>query len=185
MQSTPATVGAARGNDTERLGLPMLSNDTVRIPLRTYTGAIRAYALVDAADADWVNRWRWYLNPNGYAIRVGYINGRKCVFRLHRELLGLKPGDGTEGDHIDRDKLNNRRLNLRVTTHTGNGQNVSPRQGVTSKHRGVAWHRGAAKWEAYVQLNGHKVYLGLFADEMEAANTARASRLEHMAGATD
>src|SRR5690348_7035928 len=101
----------------------MQGDDTARIPLRARDGSIRAHVIVDASDAAWVNQWRWSLS-GGYAYRTATINGRKETVWLHRALLGCIQRDGIEVDHIDRDRLNCRRHNLRRLNHSGNAQNV-------------------------------------------------------------
>lgn len=155
------------------------------IPLRARDGSVRAYAIVDAADADWVNQWRWCLDGNGYASRGVRHSGRTRQFQLHRELLGLTRGDGFEGDHIDRNHLNCRRYNLRVVRRPGNTQNKSSYAGSTSAYRGVSWTADRGRWQAQIQVNGKKTHLGFFSDEHEAAEVARAARVRMMPFATN
>lgn len=157
----------------------------IRIPLRNRQHVVRAYAVVDATDADWVNQWRWFLDDDGYAARRPWIDGRQVWILLHRELLGLSHGDIREGDHIDRDRLNNRRCNLRVATKTINRQNRAALAGSSSQHRGVGWDKRRSKWAAYARKDGRMLNLGRFDDELEAAGLALTARLELMPGATD
>ncbi|MGE3267179.1 MAG: AP2 domain-containing protein [Chloroflexota bacterium] len=166
---------------------PILSNDglTASIPLHTRAGSIRAYAVVDAADAEWASQWRWSLDSDGYAVRSTYDHGRRRLLKLHRALLGLIHGDDTEGDHIDRDRLNDRRNNLRATTREGNGQNVSSFSGSTSEFRGVSWENGRQKWRADIKANGRSKNLGYFDTESEAAEAARLARARLMPFAVD
>lgn len=160
----------------------MQTDDSIRIPLRTRDRkTVRAYVIIDAADAQWVNQWRWCLNSVGYAVR----REGKDIVLLHRALLGLVKGDGMEGDHIDRDKLNCRRSNLRAITKHGNRQNVPARKGASSKYRGVSWDKAAGKWVAGIGINGKRKYLGYFTDEHEAAEVARAARARYLPFALD
>jgi hypothetical protein len=162
-------------------------DDGVQIPLRARDGSIRAYAIVDAADADWVNQWRWsLLNHGSYARRRETVDGRQKTILLHRELLGLpRVKDGRRGDHIDRDTLNDRRSNLRVVTHTGNMQNVPSNAGSSSQYRGVCWDKSRGKWMAKRKANGQAVNLGRFTDELEAAEIVRQARARLMPFAVD
>jgi hypothetical protein len=140
------------------------------------------WALIDAADLEWANQWRWsYIN--GYATRMDRATRR--LARLHRALLGLVPGDGWETDHINRDKLDNRRCNLRVVTHQTNLQNVDAKSASESGLRGVRWATNARKWQAYAHVDGRFHHLGVYEDKDDAAAVARMFRLAHMAGATD
>jgi len=82
-------------------------------------------------------------------------------------------------DHINGDKLDNRRANLRIATAFENAQNRHVARGASS-HRGVVWHKGAGKWMAQAHLAGVQHYLGLFDREEDAAKAAAAFRAEHM-----
>jgi hypothetical protein len=154
--------------------------EAVRIPLRARDGSVRAYVVVDAADAAWANQWRWSLNSDGYAVRTERKGGRQRKVRLHRELLGLVHGDGIEGDHKDRDRLNCRRLNLRALPKGANSQNQPSNIGTSSSYRGVSWNRRTRKWVATVKHGGKQIHLGYFEDEGHAAEVARLARLRLM-----
>lgn len=153
------------------------SDGTFRIPLTGMDGSIRAYTLVDADDLPIVGQWRWHLS-GGYACRNGVIDadGGRGQIRLHRELLGLRHGDRLIADHIDRDRLNNRRSNLRVVTRSSNAQNTSAQSGSTSRFRGVSWDKRFEKWAASVKVNGKRRHCGYFDDEMKAAEAASSVR---------
>lgn len=155
-------------------------DDAVHIPLRARDGSIRAYAVVDAADAEWVNRWRWSLSADGYAYRVTTADGRKRKVRLHRVILGLTRGDGYDGDHINRDRLNNRRSNLRKLGRGENAQNQTSARGASSGFRGVSWDHNSGKWRASIRVDGRLRHLGRFVSEIEAAAVARKARLQLM-----
>lgn len=161
-------------------------SDGVKIPLRDRKGSARAFVVVDAADVDWVNQWKWSLSVDGYAKRCGRVDGRARTILLHRELLGLpRVYDGRKGDHIDRDHLNCRRANLRAVPGPANGQNRSNTRGSSSPHRGVSWDSESRKWKAQLQLNGKNINLGRFDDESRAAEVVRAGRLRLMPYAVD
>lgn len=168
----------------------MLPNDTlpagaVRIPLYRRDGSIRAYAIVDEADATIVTHRRWYLS-HGYVVRgVRLSRTRGTTVTLHRELLGLSADDQRQVDHINRDRLDCRRSNLRIVTVAENQQNVSSYTGSTSKHRGVSWNTAMRKWKAKVHIRGKDVYLGCFDSEEEAGHIAHETRLRLMSHAID
>ena len=48
----------------------------------------------------------------------------------------------------------------------------------SSSYPGVRWNKGRKKWEAYIKINGKQKYLGLFADEHEAALAWAAAKWE-------
>jgi hypothetical protein len=154
---------------------------SARIPLHAQDGSVKAYAVIDAVDAECVGQFRWSLDSNGYAMRRHL--GKRIT--LHRVLLGLTGGDGVDGDHIDRDRLNNRRLNLRPVTRAQNAQNQGRHDGSISQFRGVTWHKTSRKWQAQIRTNGKNIKLGCFEDESDAAEAARAARARLMPYATD
>ena len=84
-----------------------------RIPLKRRDGTVRGYAIFDQSDAA-LGQYPWYL-LGGYVGRaVPRPDGGQTAELMHRVILGLAPGDGLEGDHINLDKLDNRRSNLGV-----------------------------------------------------------------------
>mgnify|MGYP000399636682 FL=1 len=161
--------------------------DPARIPLRARDGSIRAYALIDADDLQKIEKHRWHI-AGGYAVRCVRISrGKGQTISLHRELLGLTTDDGFEVDHVNRDRLDNRRTNLRVLPRQGrpNAQNQTSYEGSSSRYRGVGWHKRILKWQASARVNGKLISLGYFDSELEAAETAKRFRLEHMPYAVD
>lgn len=148
---------------------------SIRIPLIDgRDGSVVGHTLIDDADARLAD-FTWRLGRTGYAVR--WRDGGTIY--LHREVLGLERGDGLEADHVNRDRLDNRRANLRATTRRENGQNL-PSQAGTSRHRGVCLDRASGKWTAQVKLDGRKRHLGYFSTEDQAAAAAAAFRREHM-----
>lgn len=151
--------------------------DCVLLPLYR-DNEIVGTTLLDAADGDHVvARGRWGI-ACGYASR--WDDGQHLA--LHRYLLGLPAGDPREGDHVNLVPLDNRRSNLRVLTHKGNGQNV-PSQAGTSAFRGVSWDVNRRMWQAHATVDAKNYALGRYPDEVEAAEVARKFRLAHMSGA--
>jgi hypothetical protein len=99
---------------------------------------------------------------------------------MHREVLGLAADDSRVVDHVNRDRLDNRRSNLRLLSAAENAQNQGPARGSTSRFRGVHWCASRRKWVARVKIDGRHRNLGRFDDELEAARVAAAYRAEHM-----
>ena len=79
-----------------------------------------AEILVDRADYDRLNQYRWFAagTKNGYAGRSVTRNGKSRVCYMHRELLAPPPGFVV--DHVNGNPLDNRRSNLRICTHSQN-----------------------------------------------------------------
>lgn len=142
--------------------------DQIPVPLRDRTGAVIAFAVLDATDAH-----RWYLDK-GYARRWPGIY-------LHREVMGIGSDDGRYVDHVNGLPLDNRRANLRLTTIAENAQNLRRRAAPkSSRYRGVTWDKSRSKWMASGTLNGRRTTIGRFDSEDEAGAYAAAWRARHM-----
>ncbi len=77
-------------------------------------------------------------------------------------------------DHIDRDKSNNRIENLRLASKSLNEANTGLRRNNSSGYKGVAYHKAAGKWRAYLQCK----HIGLFDTAEEAAKEYNKRALE-------
>lgn len=138
------------------------------LPLVAANGSVREYATIDVEDSA-LAELPWRLHSNGY---VQSEVGRKSVY-LHRLVVGLKHGDPREADHKNRNRLDNRRANLRVVTRAQNTENLDP-----SGHRdGASDYRGVSRaqqggWRARVRGHGHEVALGVYDTEYEAGIAA-------------
>ena len=140
-------------------------------------GQIVAQAMVDESDYETVSQYRWSLHNRGYAITGG---GNTKVL-MHRLVLGLSNTRGSgrgsgasrpQCDHINQNKLDNRRKNLRVVTNQQNHQNRQTRQGKTSNYRGVYLHKATGKWFARAKVGGKTYWGGYYDFELEAATAA-------------
>lgn len=90
---------------------------------------------------------------------------------LHRLLLD--PPKGKQVDHINGDRLDNRRFNLRICSKTENSFNIATRKGTISGHKGVT-RTPKGKWQAYVTAYKIKHYLGTFETKEEAISAREA-----------
>jgi len=154
----------------------------VTIPLGNH-----GVTVVDDEDADQA-QFAWSFH-GGYASRMIHSpmkDGKRTSRRvyLHREILGLKRGDKLCADHIDRNRLNNRRDNLRVVVDAENHQNLSSHRNSASRYRGVHRHGQRNKWRARVNVgpagNSKIVFDKLFDDEDEAGAAVAEARRQHM-----
>src|SRR5262245_25049621 len=117
--------------------------------------------VLDDTDVD-LAQWRWKLNNKGYVVRnlTIRINGQPTRYQtviLHR-LVAKRAGhsiDGAEVDHEDRDKLNNRRSNLRVATRRQNCANTSLKSSNKTGCKGV-FRLPSGKYQANIRTNGKR-----------------------------
>ena len=77
---------------------------------------------------------------------------------------------GFEVDHINRNKLDNRKSNLRIATRSENCANRGSFQESSSKYKGVHWSKKTGRWEVAIRKDGKQIYIGGFDDEIAAAS---------------
>ncbi len=128
-------------------------------------------AIVDDQDLEWLSRWKWYCDKDGYAVRRRSDKGVYRSTFMHRVIMQT-PAD-LQTDHINGDRLDNRRCNLRVCTNMENQQNIrkrNPRGGMRpSQYKGVSWDKRKGKWRVVITVNGRPTHMGSFAQEEAAA----------------
>ncbi len=124
-------------------------------------------AKVDEADYDRLKRYEWHAHVSrpGLIYARANVGGRRVY--LHRFILGA--GKGQVVDHINRDGLDCRRANLRITDHAGNNRNRRGWQSAVSQYKGVSFRRNRGKWQAHICHEGRVIYLGYFPTELDAA----------------
>lgn len=125
-------------------------------------------AIIDDDDYERVSKYSWYSHKstnNTYYAR-SKIN-KKGIY-LHRFIM--KVDNTVIIDHINGNKLDNRKCNLRQCNYQQNGAN---RKSLlhSSKFKGVTFRKKCKKrpWEASIQINGITLYLGNFSTELDAA----------------
>ncbi len=123
------------------------------------------FSLVDDVDFEYLNQWKWCLGGNGYAMRISYTPIKKTIY-LHSLINNTPKGFLT--DHINRNKLDNRKQNLRSANFTQSNRNVDLRKDNKSGIKGVYWHKSRNKWQANISKNNKTLYLGLFSSINEA-----------------
>lgn len=165
----------------------MQTQDYCRVPLLRANGEVRGYVKYDQADAEWLERWTWRLVAGTYAGRTEWMRGqnRSQLIYMHRALLGIERGDGREVDHINRDRLDNRRANLRIVSRQQNSENLTQRLGTKSGARGVYWDNNRQCWWVQVERFGKRHWGGYFKDLDEAKSAAVLLRRRVMTHAED
>ncbi len=118
-------------------------------------------------------RDRKLIDGRGWILRDGYVISSQCLDSraLHRIIKPAPPGMRT--DHKNRNRLDNRRSNLRSITHNGNTHNAKLRSDSTSGFRGVyrakSHGRYTGKWKAEIVFQGRAYGLGVHCTKQDAA----------------
>jgi hypothetical protein len=139
------------------------------------------FSLIDNEDFEFLQKWEWKWTLQGYAVKVKALKGDKNTHRaMHRLIMGAK--EGTFIDHINRDKLDNRKINLRFCTfqqNTWNRAKVSDTRGYKSKYKGVGWDKKQNKWFAMIYKDYIDYHLGFYDLETEAATAYNEAAKKH------
>lgn len=134
-----------------------------RIILFNRQGEQTGVVIIDTEDCNKCKKHKWHLGKRGYP--TSRIN-RKLVC-LHKYIFLVE-----NVDHADRDKMNNRKSNLRECSYSQNNMNQPPRVRTykkTSQYKGVWLDKKSNKWQAAIRYNNKRKSLGSFHDEKEAA----------------
>lgn len=131
-------------------------------------------ALVDTDDYDWLRKNKWYVSNSGYAVRdqyIGKVNGKykSRTVLMHREILNAPKG--SDVDHTNGNRLDNRKSNIRVCTRSQNLANIKKSNKTSSLPRGVTRNSNKKSRKDFV-VRIHKkrklCFLGYYDNLIEA-----------------
>lgn len=118
------------------------------------------YALVDNEDYDTTSRYKWHITAKGYVVTRPYDNGKKLtILWMHRMINNTPKGFVT--DHVNHNKLDNRRSNLRTATDAQNMQNRSINANNKTGYKGVHL-TPSGRYRSRIRHNKTGIHLGMF-----------------------
>lgn len=124
--------------------------------------------IIDSEDYDVIKNHTWYRSKIGYIVSDIFINKNKNnQIRLHR--LIMNADNKMLIDHIDGNKLDNRKCNLRLATKQENARNSKIPKSNTSQYKNVSFRKDRNKWRSYINISGKQISLGHFETKEEAA----------------
>jgi hypothetical protein len=125
------------------------------------------FAIVDDDDFERLSKFNWHYTNKGYAVRKhNEISNLAQVF-MHRDILNCPKGKFV--DHINRNKLDNRKENLRIADAKQNGANRDILSNNTSGYIGVSYCKRMRKWSASTRVNFKQKHLGYYDSKEDAA----------------
>jgi len=136
--------------------------------IKTTKGQI---VLVDVEDYEWLIKYKWHTTSDGYTRRTVIP---KSYLIMHREIMKAKKGQYV--DHIDGNKSNNQKSNLRFCTLQQNHCNRK----VNNPHglKGVSKTK-YGKWQSKIEVKSKTYYLGSYSTKEEAHQAYRKAATKH------
>lgn len=120
--------------------------------------------LYSEEDHELVSEYKWKISSQGYCDTQ--IDG--LPMKMHRLVMDCP--DDKVVDHINGNKLDNRRENLQITTQSKNTQNQRKQSDTTSIYKGVSFDKKGKKYRAQISVDGRVINLGHYLTQQEAAN---------------
>ena len=112
------------------------------------TGKLGGVAIVSEEDFERVNAEKWNLTPKGYA--RGCVKGNHI--NMHGFVMSAKKGEKV--DHVNGNKLDNRKENLRMSNYVKNAQNRKVLQTkISSKYKGVFYRNDMELYYEFIIYN--------------------------------
>lgn len=124
-------------------------------------------SIIDEDDYERINKWSWCSTSDGYAKRKRCVDGKQTTILMHRFILNAPAG--TQVDHINGNKLDNRKSNLRFCDNKQNSANSKKRKDNSSGYKGVYYAKKDKKWIANICIDGKSINLGRFDSAQDAA----------------
>ncbi len=124
-----------------------------------------------------INKY-WKINNIGYVL----CNIGDEEYQLHRYLMGLGKYNYKNNiivDHINGNKLDNRKENLRICKKDKNPKNCALYSNNTSGYKGVSWNEKLLKWQAGIQVDNNKIYLGIYSNLKEAVEVRKQAEIKY------
>jgi deoxycytidylate deaminase/frataxin-like iron-binding protein CyaY len=124
--------------------------------------------IISTQDFEVLNEFKWRIkNPDNYV--CSKIKNKEYL--LHRyiyiEILKIHIPDGNVIDHINNNKLDNRRENLRIVSLLENSRNKLKLINKSSKYYGVSFHKNTNKWVSSISYNNKTIRV-LYDNEIDA-----------------
>ena len=127
--------------------------------------------IIDKDDYEKVKGYRWYKDCNGYIV------SRHSALFLHRLITNCESDKVV--DHINHDKQDNRKANLRICTRAENNKNHILSKSNTSGITGVCWSNAKNKYRAYICINGKQKSLGYYSDIGKAVEARKQAEAKY------
>lgn len=141
------------------------------------------FTLVSDEDYEHLNQYNWCYH-SGYVDRSSYKEtGKHTKQQIHRQIIekqiNRKLNDKEIIDHVNGNKLDNRRINLRIANTASNGWNRKTGNNNTSGYKGVHYIPRINKWQSRIQVYKNRKHLGYFETAELAAKAYDNAAIEY------
>ena len=119
----------------------------------------------------------------GTMLTNGYLNisidGQR--YRAHRLAWLYVYGDLpiNQIDHINRNKIDNRIVNLREVSNKENHRNMPLQRNNKTRISGVGWCRSQGRWRSHITVDGRFIHLGYRDSMLDAAAIRKSAEYKH------
>lgn len=110
--------------------------------------------------------FRWVVEKHRFYYHEGYA--RTDIYGVKKSLHQFILRSDEQVDHINRDRLDNRKSNLRICTPQQNSMNKSKRSDNVSGIIGVTQHREGGAWKVYINISKKQIWGGSFLNKTDA-----------------
>jgi hypothetical protein len=135
-------------------------------------------AIVDDEDYDFLSQWKWHFNQDrygGYATKMIKKGKKRLALKMHRLIMAVS--NNMQIDHINGNKLDNRKINLRICNVQENMRNRGNQKNNTSGYKGVNFFKN--KWRSYIYVNKKQIFLGYFKELSDAVHAYNDASLKY------
>jgi len=130
--------------------------------------------LIDDEDYNKIKNYKWGVSYNkkydNFYVRSKFID-------IHRLIMNCP--SGMIVDHINHNGLDNRKENLRICNNKQNRINSLKHKELTSKYKGVYFEKIKRKYRADIRIDKKLKFIGLFKNEIDAAEAYNQAALKH------
>ena len=152
----------------------IVDKNVAKIQLYNRKQNIIGEAIIDIEDIPKVEKYKW-------RVKIGGTERSKCASvltgngsttytnSLHRHIMNCP--QGLYVDHINGNRFDNRKCNLRICTNQENNFNVIKQKTNTSGYKGVWYDKSRNKWVSELKVNGRKIFIGRFINKNDAVYT--------------
>jgi len=168
------------------MGRPKKINTFISCPNKDFSFLVLTrgqVSIVDNDDIDKIKGYGWYANYTSHnrqyqtTANISLDNGNKRKLYLSRIIMDAL--DGVEVDHINHNRLDNRKSNLRLCNRRENLCNRPANSSNTSGYKGVVFHKRDKKWQASIRTKKGRIHLGYFNSAIEAATAYNQAALKY------